>query len=593
MINEFPNQVPENPHQQILTEPPTENDLLSDRPSPQNNSLPASAAPSKRKMGIAITAVLLVAVGGFFGIRSLPASPDQAKKSRKEQVTPVTVATVTRKTVPIQLQTIGTVQAASTVSVTPQAGGRITKVFFKKGQEVNKGDLLFTLDDRTQTASIRQAQGTVAKDQAQVQQARANLARDLGQVEQARATLAKDQALVRQAEATLAKDQAQAKFTVAQSDRYNSLFKQGAISKDQAQQYTANAGVSAATLQSDREAIANAQAVVRGDQVAIANAQAVVQGDRAAIETAQAVVNSDIGALQSSQVQSSYTQIYAPISGRAGNILVTEGNVVQANSTSPLVTIAQIRPIQVSFSVPEANLPDIQKRIQNGKLRVAVTFPGSSAPIDGLLSFVNNTVDNTTGTIQLIGDFANPQGNLFPGQFVNTTLTLAQEPNAIVVPAQAVQNGPNGQFVFVVKPDSTVENVPVTVSSSINGLDVVQKGLQPGDQVVLDGQANLVSGSKIRVKQAAGTRKGDSGRAGDASPASNSAPNSAAKGSSDASRSGANDRSGATGDNRSTDRSTPSTNATGSPNNKRHRSGKASGGNAGGNQPAKATGGDS
>ena len=149
-----------------------------------------------------------------------------------------------------------------------------------------------------------------------------------------------------------------------------------------------------------------------------------------------------MGALQSSQVQSSYTKIYAPIDGRAGNVLVTEGNVVQANSTNPLVTIAQIRPIQVSFSVPESNLPEIQKHTENGKLKVSVTFAGSNTPTQGTLSFVNNTVDNTTGTIQLIGDFDNAQGNLFPGQFVNTTLTLTQEPNAIVVPAQAVQNGP-------------------------------------------------------------------------------------------------------------------------------------------------------
>jgi membrane fusion protein, multidrug efflux system len=601
MINEFPNQVPENPHQQILSEPPTENDLVADQPSPQNETLQknetlkSSAAPSKKRVGLAVFGVLLLGTAGFFGIRSMPVSPDQAKKSRKEQVTPVTVATVTRKTVPIQLQTIGTVQAASTVSVTPQAGGRITGVFFKKGQEVKKGDLLFTLDDRTQAASIRQAQGTVAKDQAQVQQARATLAKDLGLVEQARTTLAKDQALVRQARAALAKDQAQAKFTIAQSDRYNNLLKQGAVSKDQAQQYSANAGVSAATLQSDREAIANAEAVVRGDQVAITNAEAVVQGDRAAIETAQAVVNSDIGALQSSQVQSSYTKIYAPISGRAGNILVTEGNVVQATSTSPLVTIAQIRPIQVSFSVPEENLPDIQKRSENGKLRVAVTFAGSNTPIDGLLSFVNNTVDNTTGTIQLIGDFANPQGNLFPGQFVNTTLTLAQEPNAIVVPAQAVQNGPNGQFVFVVQPDSTVENVPVTVSSSIGGLDVVQKGLQPGDQVVLDGQANLVSGSKIRVKQGAGSRRGDSGMTGDASPAASPAISPSAKGSSDASPSGGNDRSGAAGGDHFTQSTThtQSTNATSTHKHRRHRSGGVSGGGSGGNQPTKSAGGDS
>lgn len=489
ITNEIPNEVPKEIPNENLTE---------------NGMQPMLKFWAKRRIGVTIIGVLLLATLGFLGVRVGTAKPDKADKygARKQQVTPVTVATVTQKTVPVQLQAIGNVQAASTVLVTPQASGRITGVYFKKGQEVNKGKLLFTLDDRTQTASLQQAQATVAKDQAQVQQARATLAKDLGQIEQARATLAKDQGLVQQAQATLAKDEAQALYAQAQNNRYSQLYKQGAVSQDQAQQYFANSRVSAATLQSDREAIANAQAVVTSDRVAIENAQAVVKGDRAAIENAQAVVSADEASLKNALVQLSYSKIYAPINGRAGNILVTEGNVVQANSTNPLVTIAQIRPIQVSFSVPESNLPEIQKHMENGKLKVAVTFSGNNAPIQGVLSFVNNTVDNATGTIQLIGDFDNAQGRLFPGQFVNTTLTLTQEPNAIVVPAQAVQNGPNGQFVFVVKPDSTVENVPVTVSSSIKGLDVVQKGLQPGDRVVTDGQANLVSGSKIRIKTA-------------------------------------------------------------------------------------------
>ena len=471
--------------QQIPNETLDETSEVSDQNLTENESQPDKPL-AKKRVGLAIVGVLLLATAGFFGMRSFAAKPaDKAGRNSKEQITPVTVATVMQKTVPVQLQTIGNVQAGSTVSVTPQAGGRITGVYFKKGQDVRKGDLLFTIDDRTQTASIQQAQGTVAVSQSQVQQARATLAKDLG--------------LVRQAEVTLAKDQAQAKFAQAQSDRYNNLYKQGAISQDQAQQYATNSQVSAATLQADREAIANAQAVVKGDQ--------------AAIETAQAVVSANGGALQSSQVQSSYTKIYAPIEGRVGNVLVTEGNVVQANSTNPLVTIAQIRPIQVSFSVPESNLPEIQKHTENGKLKVSVTFSGSNTPTQGTLSFVNNTVDNATGTIQLIGDFDNAQGNLFPGQFVNTTLTLSQEPNAIVVPTQAVQNGPNGQFVFVVKPDSTVENVPVTVSNSIQGLDVVQKGLQPGDRVVTDGQANLVSGSKIRIKTASDSSGGNNANA--------------------------------------------------------------------------------
>ncbi len=267
------------------------------------------------------------------------AKPDKAGKNSKDQITPVLVVTVTQKTVPVQISAIGNVQSGATVSVTPQAGGRITGVFFKKGEEVKKGQLLFTIDDRSQAAAIQQSQGVVAKDQVQVQQARATLAKDLGQIEQARATLARDQGLIRQAEATLAKDEAQAQYAQSQSDRYNNLYKQGAVTLDQAQQYLANGKVAVATLQSDREAITNVQAVVSGDEIAIQNAEEVVKGDQAAITNAQAVVSADGGALSSTEVQSSYTKIYAPIEGRAGNILITEGNVVQANSNNPLVVI--------------------------------------------------------------------------------------------------------------------------------------------------------------------------------------------------------------------------------------------------------------
>lgn len=194
--------------------------------------------------------------------------------------------------------------------------------------------------------------------------------------------------------------------------------------------------------------------------------------------------------------------MFSPIDGRAGNVLVTEGNVVQASADKPLVTISKINPIQVAFSVPESNLPDIQKYTENGKLKVDVSFPGNNKPISGTLSFVNNTVDNATGSIQLIGDFNNSDGKLFPGQFVNTILTLSQQPNAIVVPSQAVQTGPKGQFVFVAQFDDTVDNVPVVVGNTINGLTVIKKGLKAGDDVVIDGQANLADGGKIVVKTA-------------------------------------------------------------------------------------------
>ena len=456
---------------------------------------------SRKRLGLALVGLLVLGGVGFVVMRANGPKVEKADPKGKDQVTPVTVTKVIQKTVPVQVSAIGKVQADATVSVTPQAGGRVTGVFFKKGQDVKEGDLLFTLDERSQTSAIQQARGTVEKSQAQVQQARATAEKNKGLVEQAKATLERDKGLVRQAEAVLAKDEAQAKFAQAQSDRYSSLAKQGAISQDQAQQYTANSAALAATLQADREAITNAQAVVKSDEIGIENANAVVLGDGAAIDTAQAIVSTDDGALNNAQVLASYTKIYAPIDGRAGNILVPEGNVVQANANTPLVIIQKIRPLQVAFSVPESNLQTIQKRMDGRTLKVDVTFAGNEKKsISGNLSFVNNTVDNATGTIQLIGDFDNTDGRLFPGQFVNATLTLSREVDATVVPSQAVQNGPSGQFVFLVKDDNTVENVPVTAIATIEGLSLIQKGVKPGDQVVTDGQGNLVTGSKISVK---------------------------------------------------------------------------------------------
>jgi membrane fusion protein, multidrug efflux system len=540
-------------------------------PKPVGEASPLENRRSWVKTALLLLAVLGIGALGFVGIRHLSSQTATKDKSadRKLKVTPVLVATAIQKTVPVQINAIGTVQSGLTVSVTPQVSGRINGVFFKKGQEIKKGQLLFTLDEQPQTATIQQAQGVILKDAALVQQAQATLdkdtgliataqatlAKDLQAIEQAKATLDKDtgaiaqaQALlnkdlaqVQQAKAVLAKDIAQSKFAKGQSQRYGNLYKQGAVSLDQSQQYTANNGVAAANIQADTEAIKNAEAVVQGDRVAIINAQATVRGDRAAIKNAQAVVQgdrvaienakavvrgdraairnaqagmeSDRGTLKNAQVQLGYTKIYAPIAGRAGNILVQAGNVAQAGGNTPLMTILQVNPIQVSFAVPASNLAQVQKRMSGNKLPVDVNLADTnSKPIAGQLSFVNNTVDNTTGTIQLIGDFNNSDGKLYPGQYVNATLTLSETPNAIVVPSQAVQNGPNGQFVFVVKPDMTVENTPVVATIAADGLNAIQKGLKAGDKVVTDGQANLVDGAQVKVKEPG------SGKSDDAAP---------------------------------------------------------------------------
>lgn len=421
-----------------------------------------------------IAIVLGVSALTFLGIMAI-----SQHNSKKEITIPKTnlvkVAKVLQRTMPVEIKAIGIVQSSVNVSITSLASGQITRVYFQKGQEVKKGQLLFALDSRTQESSLRQAQATVLKDQYLIQQAQA--------------TMAKDQSGQKQAMANLAKDSAQAKYALVQSNRYNSLYKGGAVTLDQAQQYTANAESLSATVEADHQAVKNAQELIKVDLAQIGNALATKKNDEAALQNAKVLLT--------------YTKIHSPIDGKAGNILIYPGNIVQANGTSPLVTINKIHPIQVVFSIPEANLSLVQKYIKQGKLKVKVTFPGEPESFQGVLSFINNAVDNSTGTLQLIGDFQNKDGHLFPGQFVNTTLTLTQEPNSIVVPTQAVQNGPKGQFVFLVGPDNmTVKNLPVTISSAINGLSVVASGgLKPGNKVVIDGQANLINGSKIKIKE--------------------------------------------------------------------------------------------
>jgi multidrug efflux system membrane fusion protein len=166
-----------------------------------------------------------------------------------------------------------------------------------------------------------------------------------------------------------------------------------------------------------------------------------------------------------------------------------------------MVVIHQIHPIYVSFSVPEQSLQDIKKYLKAGSLRVqAVPRAGGSSPTTGQLTFVNNTVDATTGTIQLKATFPNQEGNLWPGQFVTAVVTLTVQPDLVVVPSQAIQTGQQGQYVYLMRPDSTVESRPVTVGRTLDGDAVVEKGLAPGDKVVTDGQLRLAPGSRVQVK---------------------------------------------------------------------------------------------
>jgi multidrug efflux system membrane fusion protein len=387
---------------------------------------------------------------------------------------PVVADSVTQKSVPVQLRAIGNVEAFSTVSVKSLVGGEVVSVNFVEGQEVRKGDLLFTIDPRPLEAAVKQAE--------------ANLAKDLGQVKQAEANLAKDLAQVKQAEANLARDIAQAKNANVQAERYKSLAEKQVVAQQQYDQYRTNAEALEATLLADRAAIDNATAAARASQEAIENAKAAVQADRAVLENAR--------------VQRGYCSICSPIDGRTGNLLIHQGNIVKANDTPSLVIINQISPIYVTFSLPEKNLSQIKEYMAKGKPKMEAIKPNSDdKPAEqGVLGFIDNAVDSTTGTIQLKGTFLNKEKRLWPGEFVKVVLTLATQSDAIVVPTNAIQTGQQGQYVFVVKPDLTVESRPVVVERTLGHETIIGKGLNPGETVVTDGQLQLVAGTKVEIK---------------------------------------------------------------------------------------------
>ncbi len=214
----------------------------------------------------------------------------------------------------------------------------------------------------------------------------------------------------------------------------------------------------------------------------------------------EAGVKADAALVENAKLQLKYCYINSPITGRAGDLIVDEGNIIKANADTPMVVINQIQPIYVTFSVPEQYLAQIEKYSSGRKIEVQAFTGEGEPPVAGELSFVDNAVDTATGTIKLKATFANKEKRLWPGQFVTISIILTTEPNAVVVPSQAVQAGQQGQYVFVVKNDLTVESRPVVLGRTIDSESVVQDGLKPGERVVTDGQLRLTSGSKIEIK---------------------------------------------------------------------------------------------
>ena len=263
------------------------------------------------------------------------------------------------------------------------------------------------------------------------------------------------QAALDQALAILARDRAQADNATAQARRADSLFAEGILSTDQHDQALAQAEESRAAVAADEAAVVNAR------------------------------------------LNLEYTDVRSPINGRTGSLLVQVGNMVKSVDGATLVVINRVDPVYVTFSVPEQRLAEVRAAQGTGALAVEAVIPGDSgqAPV-GKLSFVDNTVDRQTGTIRLKATFANADGRLWPGQFVTTRLILGVRAGVVVVPAAAVQTGQKGSYVFVVKPDQTVEQRPVVADTASETEAVVQQGVSAGETVVTDGQLRLVPGAR-------------------------------------------------------------------------------------------------
>jgi multidrug efflux system membrane fusion protein len=337
------------------------------------------------------------------------------KPKAVDDTVPVTVAQVEQKDVPIQIRAIGNVQPMSNVAVRALAGGQLLKVWFKEGDDVRRGQMLFTIDPAPYDAALQQAQANLQRDNAQLRNAE------------------------------------------VQAQRYGDLVKKDYVTKEDYDKLVAGAEA----------------------------ARAVVAADRAAAENAR--------------LQRSYCEIRSPLDGRTGSLMVHAGNLVKANDTAPLVVINQVEPVYVQFSVPEDNLALLRQRA--GAKVDAAPQQGGAPIASGTLTFIDNNVDTTTGTITLKATFPNRDRVLWPGQYVNVAITTDQRPGALLVPLRALQTSQKGgQYVYVVKGNQGVEMRNVSVYKTIDQDAIIDKGLNAGETVVTDGQLRLTPKSKVQIK---------------------------------------------------------------------------------------------
>jgi multidrug efflux system membrane fusion protein len=357
-----------------------------------------------------VVLVLLVVAGAV--VYQVSRTKDSSKNVSADQPISVGVVPVIRTNMPYYLTGLGTVTAYNTVTVHSRVDGQIMKVFFREGQFVKAGDLLAEIDPRPYQVALEQAQGQLAKDEASQKNAKVDL------------------------------------------NRYEKLWKDGVIPRQQLDTQEAQVGQYDGAIQSDEAQIASAK------------------------------------------LQLSYCRITSPIDGRVGLRLVDTGNIVHATDTNGMLVITQVHPIAVIFTLPEDELPEVMAEMRGRQLAVEAYGRDNNVKLGtGKLLTVNNQIDPTTGTIKLKSEFANPKLSLWPNQFVNVRLLLSERKNVIVVPSAAVQKGSEGTtFVYLIGKDHKADVQPVQVDFTQGNNSVIRKGLNAGEDVVVDGGDKLEPG---------------------------------------------------------------------------------------------------
>jgi multidrug efflux system membrane fusion protein len=390
--------------------------MLQPEPRPE----PAVKARSKKAWWFWLLLLVALGSGGYWLLRRPwpgPAPSRSASGRSAGQSVPVAVAAVHKGEMAVYLNGLGSVTAFNTVTVRSRVDGQLDKVLFQEGQFVHQGDLLAEIDPRPFAVQLAQAEGVLARDQAQLNNAKVDLV------------------------------------------RYQTLYQQDSIPKQQ--------------LDTQVATVSQLEGNIKADQAQIDNAR----------------------------LQLVYCRITAPISGRVGLRLVDAGNIVHASDQNGLLIITQVQPISVLFAIPEDNLQAVLKELRAGKRLSVEAYDrsGKTKISTGYLLTLDNQIDPTTGTTRLKAVFQNGDNALFPNQFVNARLLLDVEHGSLIVPTVAIQRGPQGTFVYVVKADRTVEVRPIKLGHTEGNDTSIETGVSEGERVVVDGVDKLQPGSKVRL----------------------------------------------------------------------------------------------